>query len=45
MTSSGTTAGLETYEFDYKLSSVTIAAIFSGPDQTITISEVCNNLE
>ena len=40
MTSSGTTAGFETYDFDYKLSSVTIAAVFSGPQESITISEV-----
>ena len=43
MTSSGTTAGLETYDFDYALSSVRIAAIFAGPQESITISEVCKS--
>eukprot|EP00903_Cladosiphon_okamuranus_P020463 g18782.t1 len=40
VTSSGTTTGLETYEFDSKTASISIAAIFSGPQQSITISEV-----
>lgn len=44
MTSSGTTTGLETYEFDNKASSISIAAIFSGPGQSITISEVRETL-
>lgn len=41
VTSSGTTAGLETYDFDAKAFSISVDAIFSGPQQTISISEVC----
>ncbi|CBJ31644.1 hypothetical protein Esi_0270_0027 [Ectocarpus siliculosus] len=37
--SSGTTDGFETYDFDYKASSVRIAAVFSSPGEFISISE------
>ncbi|CAM9195943.1 unnamed protein product, partial [Hapterophycus canaliculatus] len=40
ISSSGTTDGLEAYDFDYKTSSVRISAAFSGPGQSISISEV-----
>ena len=40
VTSSGTTKDLETYDFDYKTSSIEISAVFSEPGQSITISEV-----
>lgn len=40
MTSSGTTTELETYEFDFTTYSIGISAVFSGPGQSITISEV-----
>eukprot|EP00752_Nemacystus_decipiens_P014961 g13320.t1 len=40
VTTSSTTSGLETYDFDHKLSSVSIAAVFSGLQQSISISEV-----
>ncbi|CAN0133967.1 unnamed protein product [Scytosiphon promiscuus] len=40
VTSSGTTDGLETYEFDNKTNEITIAAVFSGPEQSFSISEV-----
>ncbi len=40
MTSSGTTTDLETYDFGYKTDGVNVAAVFSEPGQTITISEV-----
>ncbi|CAM9933566.1 unnamed protein product [Pylaiella littoralis] len=38
VTSSGTT-DLETYEFDYSASSITISAVLDSPGQTIAISE------
>ena len=38
--SSGTTTDLETYDFDYKTSSIEISAVFSEPGQSITIAEV-----
>ncbi|CAM9622988.1 unnamed protein product [Ectocarpus sp. 6 AP-2014] len=40
VTSSGTTDGLETYDVDYKTSSVRISGAFSSPGQSISISEV-----
>ncbi|CAM9160433.1 unnamed protein product [Ectocarpus sp. 4 AP-2014] len=40
VTSSGTTDGFETYDFDYKASSIRIAAVFSSPGESISISEV-----
>ncbi|CAM9842773.1 unnamed protein product, partial [Ectocarpus sp. 8 AP-2014] len=40
VTSSGTTDGLETYDVDYKTSSVRISGDFSSPGQSISISEV-----
>ncbi|CAM9430682.1 unnamed protein product, partial [Ectocarpus sp. 13 AM-2016] len=40
VTSSGTTDGFETYGFDYKARSVGIAAVFSSPGESISVSEV-----
>jgi len=40
VTSSGTATDLETYDFGYKTSLVSVAAVFSEPGQSIAISEV-----
>ncbi|CAN0303751.1 unnamed protein product, partial [Ectocarpus sp. 12 AP-2014] len=40
VTSSGTTDGFETYDFDYKARSVGIAAVFSSPGESVSVSEV-----
>lgn len=40
VTSSGTTAGFETYDFDSCTGSITITGVFPGPGESITISEV-----
>ncbi|CAM9225071.1 unnamed protein product [Ectocarpus fasciculatus] len=40
VTSSGTTDGFETYDFDYKASSVRIAGVFSSSGESVSISEV-----
>ena len=40
MTSSGTTDGLETYDFDVFTNEIFVQAVFSAGAQTISISEV-----
>lgn len=40
MTSSGTTDGLETYDFDVFTNEIFIQGVFSADAQTISISEV-----
>lgn len=40
VTSSGTSNGFETYDFDYFTDSVHISAVFTSTGQPITISEV-----
>lgn len=40
MTSSGTTDSLETYDVDFKTSTVKISPVFSTPEQSFSISEV-----
>eukprot|EP00903_Cladosiphon_okamuranus_P018636 g17153.t1 len=40
VTSSGTTSDFETYDFDSYTGSITITAVFVGPGESITISEV-----
>lgn len=40
MTSSGTTADLETYDFDFFANEILISGVFSTDAQTISISEV-----
>ncbi len=44
MTSSGSTTDLETYDFGYETNYIKVAAVFSGPGQSIAISEVCTAL-
>ena len=40
VTSSGTTADFETYDFDSYTGSITVAGVFAGPGESFTISEV-----
>lgn len=41
VTSSGTTDGFETYDFDVFTRNIEISAVFTGDEQSISISEVC----
>ena len=40
VTSSGTTADFETYDFDSYTGSITITGVFSAPGESLAISEV-----
>eukprot|EP00752_Nemacystus_decipiens_P014960 g13319.t1 len=40
VTSSGTTAGFETYDFDSYTGSITITGVFADPGESLTMSEV-----